>query len=70
MKIKEIKELPNKSIEELDKMASDLKNNIGQLQIDKSLGKVKNVNEKRQKQKDLARILTILTPKTKEAKNG
>lgn len=70
MKSKEIKELPSKSIEELSKMASDLRNNIGQLQIDKSLGKVKNVNEKRQMQKDLARVLTIVTPKIKEAKNG
>ncbi len=70
MKSKEIKELPSKSIEELNKMASDLRNNIGQLQIDKSLGKVKNVNEKRQMQKDLARVLTIVTPKIKEAKNG
>lgn len=70
MKSKEIKELPSKSIEELNKMASDLRNNIGQLQIDKSLGKVKNVNEKRQMQKDLARVLTVVTPKIKEAKNG
>lgn len=70
MKSKEIKELQNKSIEELNTLATDLRNNIGQLQIDKSLGKVKNVNEKRQKQKDLARVLTFLTPKMKEAKNG
>lgn len=71
MKRKEINELTNKSIEELNTMLSDLKNDIGQLQIDKAVGKVKNVNEKRGKQKDVARILTIRTSKVKEAtQNG
>lgn len=69
MRKKEVKELQNKTIEELQKKAEDLKNDIGQLQIDKGLGKVKNVNEAREKKKDVARIYTTITQKTKEASN-
>jgi len=70
MKRKEIKDLHTKTIDELKKALEDLRNDVGQLKIDKAVGKVKNVNEARQKKKDIARIYTILTEKIKEVNNG
>ena len=70
MKSQDIKELHNKTTDELIKSIEDLKNDVAQLSIDHAVGKVKNVNESRQKKKDIARVLTILSEKEKGAQNG
>jgi len=56
----EIKELPQKSKEELGKLLKDIRERQGSLRFDLVTGKVKNVREIRQIKKDIARILTIL----------
>lgn len=68
MKGKDKKELHNKTVDELQKQIDDLRNDVSQLSIDKTVGKVKNVNEARQKKKDIARLLTIHTKKVREMK--
>jgi len=56
----EIKELRQKSKEELGKLLKDIRERQGSLRFDLVTGKVKNVREIRQIKKDIARILTIL----------
>ena len=55
-----IKELRQKSKEELGKLLKDIRERQGSLRFDLVTGKVKNVREIRQIKKDIARILTIL----------
>jgi large subunit ribosomal protein L29 len=64
----EIKELRLLSKEELAKKAEDGKEKLRQLRFDLAAGKVKNVREIRQTRKEIARIKTLLNPKT-EIKN-
>ena len=56
----EIKELRQKSKEELGKLLKDIRERQRSLRFDLVTGKVKNVREIRQIKKDIARILTIL----------
>lgn len=63
MKRKDIKELHHKTREELFKLAREVRQEFGKLNIELSLAKLKNTNLLRQKKKDLARILTILAEK-------
>lgn len=56
----EIKELRQKSKEELGKLLKDIRERQGSLRFDLVTGKVKNVREIRQIKKNIARILTIL----------
>lgn len=65
MKKKELQELAVKTVDELVKLAHDLRHEIGGLAMDLKLGKVKNLNEVRTKQKNRARILTLIHAKTK-----
>jgi len=55
-----IKELRQKSKEELGKLLKDIRERQRSLRFDLVTGKVKNVREIRQIKKDIARILTIL----------
>ena len=59
------KELRTKSIEELKKLAEDLRKKINQLMIDKSLKKINKPHLLKMTKKDLARILTIIREKSK-----
>jgi len=56
----DIKELRQKSKEELGKLLKDIRERQRSLRFDLVTGKVKNVREIRQIKKDIARILTLL----------
>jgi len=62
MKITEIRQ---KTKPELEKLLQDLQEKLRQLRFDLASGKVKNVREIRETKKDIARIFTILNPKSK-----
>lgn len=60
MKKKDIKELFNTGIPELDKQIKNLRTEMDKLEIEKSLGKLKNTNLWGSKKKDIARIRTVI----------
>lgn len=60
-----VKELRTKSIEELRKLAEDLRKKINQFMIQKSLGKLTRPHILKFTKKDLARVLTIINEKVK-----
>jgi large subunit ribosomal protein L29 len=62
------KELRTKSIEELRKLAEDLRKKITEMMINKSLGKLSKPHLLKITKKDLARVLTII--REKEIKNA
>lgn len=62
MKIKELKE---KSIEDLRALLGISQEKLRSLKFDLAAGKVKNVREIRLIKKEIARILTIINVKTK-----
>jgi len=63
MKKNELADLKGKTIDELRRLLLDAREELGKLKIDMSLGKSKNLNQTRNKRKDIARILTILSLK-------
>ncbi|MEK7181138.1 MAG: 50S ribosomal protein L29 [Patescibacteria group bacterium] len=60
MKNKEIKELKNKPVEELEKLLRDDREKLNTLRFNLIAGKVKDVTELRTVKKNIARILTFL----------
>ena len=67
MKQKEkIRDFLRLSEKELGKILADKKEKIRQFQFDISAGKLKNVREIRETKRDVARILTILTSRSKK----
>jgi len=66
MKRKEIVDLRNKSIQELNKIVDDKRNKLRSLRFDLAAGKVKNVSELVELKKDVARLLTIIKIKENE----
>ncbi len=60
MKKNELADLKGKTVDELKKLLLEKREELGKLKIDLSLTKIKNVNQVRNKSKDIARILTIL----------
>lgn len=63
MKIKEKKELRQKSINELRLLLQQVKEELFSLRLEKVQKKLKNTSSIFQKRKDIARILTILKEK-------
>ena len=63
----EAKELIQTKKEELQKLLQEKREALRQLKFDLASGKVKNVREIRVFKKDIARILTILNLKKKNA---
>lgn len=63
MKKNELTDLKGKTIDELKRLLLDAREELGKLKIDMFLGKNKNLNQARNKRKDIARILTILSMK-------
>jgi ribosomal protein L29 len=61
MKIKEIQQLKNKPIAELQKDLVDYREKLRKLKFDLSQGKVKNIREIKDTKKIIARILTIIS---------
>lgn len=60
----EVKELRNKSDEELQKLLQDFKSKAVELKFNVSAGRVKNVHEMHQTKKDIARIYGLLKERT------
>jgi len=58
-----IKDMNQKSKEELDKNLLDSREKLRQLRFDLIAGKVKNIREIRHLKKDIARIMTLLKKK-------
>ena len=71
MKKNELADLKGKTVDELARLLLDAREKLSKLKIDMSLGKNKNLNQARNKRKDIARILTILSMKQSSfAKEG
>lgn len=68
MKKEQKKELRSKTADELIKELRDMRTASATLAIDMKMGKVKNTNELYRKRKDIARVLTYLSQKPREAK--
>lgn len=60
MKKKEIEQLKNKPVVELQKNLSEYRDRLWNLKTDLVAGKVKNVQEIRQVKKTIARLLTFI----------
>lgn len=63
-------ELRTKSIEELRKLADELRKKINQLLIEKSLKKLSKPHLLKITRRDLARVLTIIKEKSKNEKTN
>jgi len=63
MKIKEIQELKNRPVGELEKVLKEQREKLRTLRFDLVAGKVKNVSELRKVRKNIARTLTFLHQK-------
>lgn len=72
MKSKDIKELKNKSKEQLKKMVMDLEKDIAQNLIDNKHEQVKDVHFLTKKKKDIARLKTFMAqvPEERKAKDA
>ena len=70
MKKNELADLKGKTVDELKRLLLDTREELGKLKIDLSLQKSKNVNQVRNKRKDIARILTILSMKAASVPPG
>jgi large subunit ribosomal protein L29 len=64
-----IKELRQKSIDELKNIVFEKREKLRQLRFDLAAGKVKNVREIRKIRRDIARILTVLKEKSLDNNN-
>ncbi|MCS7163410.1 MAG: 50S ribosomal protein L29 [Thermodesulfovibrio sp.] len=64
------KDLRNLSIEELRKKEKELRKELFNLRFQLSKGELQNVRRIRAVKKDIARILTIITEKTKLSSEG
>ena len=63
-----IKELEDKTQESLEKLLQEKREKLRQLRFELSQDKLKNVSEIKNTKKDIARILTIITLKSKSQK--
>lgn len=66
MKKKELGEIKNKNKGQLQKMVSDLRKELSNMHIESSMGKIKNLHQIKNKKKDIARVLTVLSFKQLE----
>lgn len=65
MKASEKKELRSKTVDELIKELKDLKSEVAKMSIDMKTGKIEDLNKLYRKRKDIARVMTYLSIKTK-----
>lgn len=66
MKKKEFKELLNLDPSELQKQIKSLYSDLGKIQIDRSINKLKNSNLRGQKIKEIARLKTVINLRVEE----
>jgi len=64
MKKREIEDLKNKPVAELQKLAAEAREQLRVLKFDLAAGKVKNVKDLRIIRKDIARLLTFTAQKS------
>ena len=64
MKKKELEELKMKTVTELKRFIVDLRDEVGKLRIEKGLGKLRDTNAIKNKNKAIARALTFLSIKS------
>lgn len=67
MKRTEIKDLKSKNLKDLVKKIQELKKELAEILIEKSLGKLKNVHKVHSKKKEIAQTLTFVTQKKFES---
>ena len=67
MKKKEIQELKNKSLGELERIVLESGEKLRALRFDLAAGKVKNVNELRQTRRQIARAKTFIQQQSSKA---
>jgi len=60
MKLKEIQELKNKAVGELENLLVEKRKKLHELNLDLAAGKVKNIGELREVKKYIARVMTFL----------
>ena len=60
MKKKDLEQLKNRPMPELQKQLKEWKDKLWQMRVDLVAGKVKNVREIRAVRKDIARLLTFI----------
>ena len=65
MKASELKDLP---VEELNRKAGELRENLFNLKIRRRAGTLESISDVTKNKRDLARILTLLTEKTGSSK--
>jgi ribosomal protein L29 len=65
MKKKELENLKNKTMIEINKELRDYRERLLNLKMDLSLGKVKNISEIKELKKNIAQLLTIKNSKEK-----
>ena len=63
MKLKQLQEIKNKPLPDLQKYLRDYRGRLRTLKFDLAAGKVKNIREIREVKKMIARIMTILHQK-------
>ncbi len=66
MKKKEVKELNNKTVDQLKKAVTDIRQEIAQLQVDIALKTETNTAKRKELGRDLARNLTFLSMKQQD----
>lgn len=66
MKLKEVKELTNKTTADLKKMLNELHMEISKTEVDLKLGRTKNTGVLKEKKRDIARVMTVLNQKKGE----
>lgn len=60
MKLKELQDLKNKGVGELENLLAEKRKKLHELNLDLAAGKVKNIAELREVKKYIARVLTFL----------
>ncbi len=68
MKTREIQELKNRALGELEKLVIDKEESLRKLKYDLVAGKLKKVSSIRELKKDIARIKTFINMKEKNGK--
>ncbi|HVZ12563.1 MAG TPA: 50S ribosomal protein L29 [Patescibacteria group bacterium] len=63
MKKTDIADLKMKTLDELKRTLLDMREELSKLSIEEKLGKAKNMNARRAKNKDIARVLTFMSLK-------